>query len=201
MDTQLNAYTVKDLESRFHVARSNIYKRIDGLRAKGYPMEPEKLDGKSYYSLEQVAVMDALDQLLSRGASISEFPSMGGESLSYSPTRQSHETRDNSSLIDLTPNASAALGMASLIDSIVTRIVDVYPAQPDPLDNLRRLQEVCDRGWLLSSSQLAPLVGRKSLPSADFDRYGFRFVRVGKNGAETAWKVLRNEATNLSSSS
>ncbi|MEB3355956.1 MAG: hypothetical protein VKK04_04465 [Synechococcales bacterium] len=48
---------------------------------------------------------------------------------------------------------------------------------------------IADRGWLVSTSELAPILGLKSLNGAEFERYGFRFVRSGKNGSQSAWRV------------
>ena len=51
---------------------------------------------------------------------------------------------------------------------------------------LRDLQEVADSNWWLSNSQLAQVMGLRSLPPSEFERYGFRFVKAGRNRAETA---------------
>jgi hypothetical protein len=196
MKTKIDSLTIKDFESRYGVARSNIYNRIDGLKKLGYAMEPEKLGGKSIFNADQLAVMDRLDAHLKTGEAIATFPGVESVlSVSQDKPQSSYRTQDRLAYnaIGTKPYdaAPAALGMASLVDAIVTKLVDAYP-QPsytDPLANLRMIQEACDRGWLLSSGQLAPLLGRKSLPSKDFDRYGFRFVKAGKNGAESAWRI------------
>lgn len=89
-------------------------------------------------------------------------------------------------------------GAARLVDAIAGKVVEIISLNqagsvtPDPLANLRMLQEACDRGWLLSSSQLAPLVGLKSLHGKAFERHGFKFVKVGRNGVQSAWKVVRD---------
>ena len=44
-----------------------------------------------------------------------------------------------------------------------------------------------------STSQLAPLLGLKSLHGSEFCRYGFVFTKVGRNGAESAWQVGKSE--------
>jgi len=55
------------------------------------------------------------------------------------------------------------------------------------------LERVAEKGWLLSTSQLAPLLGLRSLSGKVFERYGFSFTRVGRNGAESAWRVGKGD--------
>ena len=39
------------------------------------------------------------------------------------------------------------------------------------------------------------MMGVNSLPTGNqFERYGFRFTKAGKNGTETAWKVEKLDA-------
>ena len=75
----------------------------------------------------------------------------------------------------------------TVLGEMVTRFVPL----PDPLANLRAIQEACDQGWLLSTSQLVNLLGVKNLSGQTVERFGFRFTRVGRNGAESAWHVGR----------
>jgi len=88
---------------------------------------------------------------------------------------------------DTPPKLDPSLALALVVDAIAGKLQDLTLA--DPMVNLRSLEEACDRGWLLSTSQLAPLLGLKSLNGKEFCRYGFRFTRVGRNGSESAWRV------------
>ncbi|MBD1918298.1 MULTISPECIES: hypothetical protein [Cyanophyceae] len=63
------------------------------------------------------------------------------------------------------------------------------PAPPNPLSRFEQLQAIADNDWRPSTSKLAEILGLSSLSGATFERYGFRFTRVGKNGAQSAWKV------------
>ena len=187
MNVTVDSLTVKLLESRYGITRSNVYNRVAGLKRKGYAMESEKLeDGRAVFNAEQIALMDALDAHIKAGGEIKSF-SQAGE-LSY-PTQDSPTwTQDTRS----PETAAIAFGVAGVIDAIVGKLLDAYPQQhTDPLANLRTIQEACDRGWLLSTSQLAPLLGRKTLSGKAFERYGFKFVKAGKNGAEAAWQVIK----------
>lgn len=197
MNVQLDSFTIKDFESRYGVARSNIYNRLKGLKDKGYLLEPEKQGGKSIFNADQVAVMDALDAHLKADNDIASFPAAEGQTdLSYvlQDNRQpSHETQDIRSS-ELTP---AAFGIASMLDAIAGKVVDIITVRTveaaplDPLANLRTLDEAAQRGWLLSTSQLAPLLGLKTLTGQTIDRYGFTCTRQGRNGMESAWKITK----------
>jgi predicted DNA-binding transcriptional regulator AlpA len=188
--------SIKDFEARYGITRSNIYNRINGLKDKGYMMEPAKLGNKSIYRVDQAALMDRLHEHLEAGNTIDSFPdSTGRVQLNQpidSPTRHPIErlTTQQDSSIDRSP---AALGVAALVDAIAGKLAEVIPTpQPDPLANLRLIQEACDQHWLLSSSQLGALLGIHPPSGAGFTRYGFTFTRTGRNGAESAWKISKS---------
>ncbi len=202
--TELDSLTIKDFEARYGIARSNVNNRITGLKQKGYNLEPEKRGGRNIYSADQIALMDRLDAHLKAGNPITTFPAVSQDSLpsSYRTQDSSSEiavSQDRLQLSHRTPDnrSDKMAGAASLIDAIAGKVVEIIRLNqiesiaPDPLANLRMLQEACDRGWLLSSSQLAPLLGVKSLSGRTIERFGFTFTRVGRNGIESAWKVDR----------
>jgi hypothetical protein len=92
-----------------------------------------------------------------------------------------------------------ALAMGGMVEAIAAKVYDLMTIQTpqpiDPLANLRTLEEACQNKWLLSSSQLAGLLGLKGLPSGEsFQQHGFTFTRSGKNGAESAWKITKPSA-------
>ncbi|HEY9646973.1 MAG TPA: hypothetical protein V6C88_11415 [Chroococcidiopsis sp.] len=184
--TELDAIPVASLSDRYGVARSNIYNRLAGLN-----IEPEKQGGKAYLNADQLALMDRLDEHLKAGGTIADFQSGQIVSRPTGQAQKSYRTQD----IAPTPT----FGLTDLPEAIAMRVAAILqpPALPptkptDPLENLRRLNEICEQGWHLSTSQLAPLLGRKSLNGASFQRYGFTFTKVGRNGAESAWKVTKS---------
>lgn len=181
----LDSYTIKDLETRYNIARSNIYGRFEGLKLLGYNLEPEKVKGRSIFNADQVGLLDSLDRHLEQpGASIATYPPAGGsEKLSVLQDKPevSYRTQDTSQ----TQN--------DLILSALVQLAQNSPApQPiDPLKSLRELQEAADNKWELDSAQLAEILGRKSLPGQSFDRGGWHFERVGKIGGRSSWRVSR----------
>jgi hypothetical protein len=57
------------------------------------------------------------------------------------------------------------------------------------LARFEQLQAISDNDWRPSSRELADILGLSALSGQQFERYGFRFTRAGKNGAQSAWKV------------
>jgi biotin operon repressor len=76
MAVELDSLTIKDLEARYGVTRSNIYNRMNGLKEKGYPMDLEKQGGKSILNADQVSLMDRLDAHIKGGSEIASFPAI-----------------------------------------------------------------------------------------------------------------------------
>jgi biotin operon repressor len=155
MAVELDSLTIKDLEARYGVTRSNIYNRINGLKEKGYPMDLEKQGGKSILNADQVAVMDRLDAHIKGGNEIATFPGNSDTSnLSYvlqDRREPSYRTQDRSDLINpAAVRSDSATALALVVDAIAGKLQDLKP--DDPLANLRSLEEACDRGWLLSTS-------------------------------------------------
>lgn len=186
MAVELDSLTIKDLEARYGVARSNVYNRINGLKEKGYPLEPEKQGGKSIFNADQVAVMDALDSHIKAGNEIASFPGMDGH------TDLSRVSQDTLKLSRRTQDTTRG-DESKMVGVLLNLLTSLPPAQADPLANLELLERVAEKGWLLSTSQLAPLLGLRSLSGKVFERYGFSFTRVGRNGAESAWRVGKGE--------
>ena len=65
---------------------------------------------------------------------------------------------------------------------------------PDPLWSLERLERASSMGWELTTSQVKELIGAS--PNCDRGRNSFRrgsfvFVKSGKIGRQTSWKVER----------
>ncbi|MHC5611716.1 MAG: hypothetical protein ACYTXA_12035 [Nostoc sp.] len=83
-----------------------------------------------------------------------------------------------------------ALGeVVQLVEAIARHL---RPAEP--LQHLQELQLAATEGWLLSSSEVEGLLGckpRVKSGESQFTRGSFSFVRSGKIGNQSAWKVVR----------
>jgi molybdopterin converting factor small subunit len=207
MTTELDSLTIRDFEARYGIARSNVNNRIAGLKQKGYDLEPEKQDGKNIYNAAQIALMDQLDTHLKTGGTIATFPAADRSDeqsdLSYvsrDTSHSSYRTQDNPKLTYRTQDnpslepAPMAMTFAGVIDAIAAKVVDAFEQQQpvDQLANLRAIEEAYEKGWQLSTSQLAPLLGLKSLSGSEIQRFGFTFTRTGRNGSESAWRITKH---------
>ena len=183
----IDSYSMKDLEQKYGKARSNIYGRINGLKELGYDLDPEKFGKQAIYNADHVAILDELDRYLQQpGAAISTFPRADGSNdlpVLQDKSNLSHRTQDTSQ----TQNELIMMALGQLVQN------SQAPQPIDPLQSLRLLQEAADNKWILDSAQLGEILGRKSLPTENFDRGGWHFERVGKIGGRSSWRVTRSD--------
>ena len=60
------------------------------------------------------------------------------------------------------------------------------PPPSDPLLPQRQLQEIANRGWIVSSSQLQKILGVRA---KEGERLGFTLMRSGRVGRSVGWRV------------
>jgi len=176
--TEIDEVPVASLSGRYGVNRSQIYVRLDALKRLDPTLIPKKRGKKAFISSQMLDYLDGIAALLQQGfttdqaaervLAIAPPPDLSADSLARQDT-------------------TSALGNPELMALLLANL------QREPEDDLavfRKLQELADNDWRPSTSQLTKILDLASLPGGeDFERYGFRFVRAGKNGAETAWKV------------
>jgi hypothetical protein len=176
---------VKSLPDRYGVARSQIYNRI-----KALGIETIKRDNKAYVNQEQLAQLDRIHELIQVGQTLEEAASLVNPQI-----RPSRETPGQYNIV---PASGAPLGQSygatgqlDLLQALVTALSNQpHPtALSNPLSRFEQLQAIANNDWRPSTQDLSKILSLGSLPGPRFERYGFRFTRVGKNGAQTAWKV------------
>jgi hypothetical protein len=83
-----------------------------------------------------------------------------------------------------------ALGeVVQLVEAIARHLVPT-----SPLQHLKELELAASKGWLLSSSEVEGLIRYKprvQKGEQQFTRGSFCFIRSGKVGNQSAWKVVR----------
>ncbi|MFW9259893.1 hypothetical protein [Nostoc sp. CALU 546] len=120
MTGELDSFSIKNLEVRYGVARSNIYNRINGLKDLGYNLEPESREGKSIYNADQVVLMDALDRHIKNGGNIKNFPPPD-------PTKKDYIGQDNSQLSYRTQDTEQLNPVLSLWENATAqRVMELY---------------------------------------------------------------------------
>ena len=176
---------VADLPDRYNVARSQVYSRLDALKQRDPSLVPEKRGKKAYVSGQLLELMDSLHVLISQqGETVAEAAdtvlNIPPQTRPMSPVGQPDRTQDSA----IIPTNEMPSELALLASAIAAN-----QPPPDPLARYRQLEEIAANGWQLPTSELAQLLGLKTLSGSELERYGFRFVKVGKAGIESAWKV------------
>jgi hypothetical protein len=173
---------VQSLPDRYGVARSQIYNRI-----KSLGIETIKRKQKAYVNADQLALLDELHKLLKQDYSLEsavllilgDRPQQQGiVHVPQGVVEQSHGTAGQLEMMQMLMAAIAHQQPAA-----------APPPPPNPLSRFEQLQAIADNDWRPSTSELAEILGLNSLSGPTFERYGFRFTRAGKNGAQSAWRV------------
>ena len=188
MNTEIDRFPVSELRDRFNIGRTALYERMNTLSIK-----PVKQGTKSYVSGEQLQWMDELDFHLKSGGGLSDFK--------QSVQRTSGEQTEQLSLPisrEISPAQSSAIVsvIEGVVQSVFTRLAP-QPAQAGMrLAHLRELEEAYEKKWILSTSELADLLGLSATTvrgyGDQFEEAGFVFERSGtRSRGEVAWKVSK----------
>jgi hypothetical protein len=184
---EIDRVPVSQLPSRYSIARSALYTRLKDLK-----IEPEKQGKKAFVNANQLQQLDALHEHIQKGGITGEFLKKlerpGQLATEDSPVQSSGVVQDSPGQITTSPTVA----LVTVVEAIVKRLV---PA-PSRLSYLRELEEAYSNGWLLSTRELADLLGLTRQTITDygdeFNDAGFTFTRSGKRkGGEIAWRVSK----------
>ena len=186
MNTEIDRFPVSDLRDRYRIGRTALYKRMNKLAIK-----PVKQGTKSYLSGEQLQRMDELELHLKSGGGLADF----AKPVQQTFTEQTEQLQ-KSNIQPKSPPQSSAMG--AVIEGIVQSVFTCIAPQPAQagmrLAHLRELEEAYDKNWILSTSELADLLGLSATTvrryGDQFEEAGFLFTRAGtRSRGEVAWKV------------
>jgi hypothetical protein len=173
---------VQSLPKHYGVARSQVFNRI-----KALGIETIKRKQKAYVNADHLAVLDQLHDLLQQDYSLESAVML---ILGDRPQQQNivHVPQG------VVEQAHGTAGQLEIMQMLMAAIAHQQPAAAppapaNPLSRFEQLQAIADNDWRPSTSELAAILGLNSLSGSSFERYGFRFTRSGKNGAQSAWKV------------
>ena len=178
------------LPSRYDIARSNLYNRLKDLK-----IEPTKQGRKAFVNEKELKLLDELHAHLSQGGVTSDFIKQQDNQSHQLVTDSNSEVEPSHSVsiqsqseptITLQPTA-----LISVVEAVVKRFI---PSSNSRLTYLRELEEAYQNGWLLSTSEVANLLGlaQKTITSygQEFSDAGFVFTRVGmRKRGEIAWAI------------
>jgi hypothetical protein len=175
---EIDRVPITQLPSRYGIARSNLYTRL-----KDLGIEPEKQGKKAFVNADQLQLLDALHEHIQKGGTTGEFlKSIDGN------------IQPNQSLAT-SPNGQFALFQPATLVAVVETIVKrLLPSTGSRLSYMRELEEAYEKGWLLSTSEVADLLNLspKTITAygQEFEDAGFVFIRSGiRKGGEIAWAI------------
>ena len=185
---------VNELCDRYNIkSRKSLYSRLDGLN-----ITLDRDGNKSYATEEQVKLLDQQNEHIKNGGTLKNFVPTAIAEVTV------HDTQHGSDTTSVTPDAQHTSQLSTQSESMQVLLGDIAKAvstaiaekmQPvDPLWYLGRLEAARASGWELTTSQVKDLIGVK--PSCKqgkktFRRGSFVFVKSGKIGSQTSWKVRK----------
>lgn len=175
----IDRFPVSSLIHRYNIGRTTLYERINALN-----LQPQKEGNRAFFSPEQVALLDALNQHIEGGGNTPEF---------VRAVRSEQSTMQLSA--PSTPNihpeqVEQQSEQLLLLQAIATHLITASPPPPppDPLRLHRQLEEIAMRGWIVTTAQLKSVLGYAPTPG---ERYGFSFTKVGRQGAAMGWQIQK----------
>ncbi len=181
---------LSQLPNRYGIARSNLYNRLKDLK-----IEPTKQGRKAFVNEKELKLLDELHAHLTEGGVTSDFIKQQDNQFHQLVTDSNSEVEPNHPVsvenqneptITLQPTA-----LISVVEAVVKRFM---PTSTSGLTYLRELESAYSHGWLLSTSEVANLLGlaQKTITSygQEFSDAGFVFTRVGmRKRGEIAWAI------------
>lgn len=194
MAVEIDPFPFAALQDRYSLGKQAVYNRIDALEIKTF-----KEGNKSYITAADVELLDSLHDHIKSGGKMDDFKSPRTELVTSPLDRLDKSTgqidrldRSTSPLdrLDTSTGQIDTLGeVAALVEAIARHL-----RPTEPLQHLKALEEAAAAGWLLSSSEVEGLIGckpRVKSGESQFTRGSFGFVRSGKIGNQSAWKVVK----------
>ncbi|NEP23732.1 hypothetical protein [Moorena sp. SIO3I6] len=196
MNQEIDKFPLKDLQSRYDIGRTALYERLKHINIKA-----NKEGRSSFVSGEQLEELDRLHNHLEGGGTFEDFESLsttgnsqGAISLNSSPNSSLNVHRTN-----FWEAEREALEV--LIDAIASGIerANINRMQPlSPIEYMHQLKIAAQEQWLLTTSEVRELIKVKPHTRKGEDTYrrgSWLFVKSGKIGRETAWRVEQEQGT------
>jgi hypothetical protein len=181
---------VNELCDRYEIkSRKSLYSRLDGL---GITLDKD--GNKSFATEEQVKLLDQQNEHLKNGGTLKNFVPTAIAEVTVHNTQHNPDT---ASIVETTQHTPQLSTQSVLLGDIVQNLSQTIAEKMQPIDPLwylGRLEAARASGWELTTSQVKELIGVK--PSCKqgkktFRRGSFVFVKAGKIGNQTSWKVQK----------
>lgn len=185
---EIDRFPVSQLPSRYDLARSAAYKRMDQLG-----ITSQKIGQRAFITGQQLALMDELNAFIEMGGSAPEFVEAKGLNQNLNNPGNGPGQNPNGSALTAPPGDIGGF-IGAIVSGVVSRMGGA--SEPDPMKYFNTLESAAQNGWLPSTSELADLldISPREIESFgdSFFEAGFIFSRAGyrKNG-EIAWRVKK----------
>ena len=184
MNTKIDRFPVSQLPDRYGIKRTALYERLKALSIK-----PEKQGNKSYIDSDLVVQLDQLHAHIQRGGVINDF---GSESEQL----KIEQTNSTGQLASINQSGTLVALVEVLASRLVPAIISKLTPPTAPLAHLEALEKAYEKDWLLSTSELAQLLGLSPRTirkyGNTFNEAGFTLTRAGTRARqETAWRVSK----------
>ena len=185
---EVDRVPLSQLPSRYGIARSALYTRLKDLK-----IEPEKQGKRAFLDASQLQLLDELHSHLQNGGTTGEFLKQR-ENERPGQSRTDSWTEESSALVQDSPGQISLTqpgALVAVVEAIVKRLV---PSAGSRLSYLRELEEAYEKGWLLSTKEVADLLGLSPktvrIYGKEFEDAGFLFTRAGiRKGGKVAWAI------------
>ncbi len=194
MKTEIDNFPVSQLQSRFSLGKQAVYNRLQQLDIK-----PFKEGNRSYITADQLQLLDQLHEHINQGGTMAEFPKSAA-----SPVDKLDTPVDKAaSLVDtvergMTKSAANNLDvLVQVVSAGVEKAIASSVQAKSPLWYMGELKRAVDEDWLLTTKEIQQLIGvkpRTKKGESTYTRGSFSFVKSGKIGGQTAWKVVKHTA-------
>ena len=180
---------IKELCDRYGVAKKTLYSRINALE-----MVLEKEGNKSKATEEQIKLLDQQDEHLRNSGTLKNFTPTTDAEVTVHDTQHNPDT---ASIVETTQHTPQLSTQSVLLGDIVQNLSQAIAEKmtpPSPTWYLAELERARASGWELTTSQVKELIGVKPIckqGKKTFRRGSFVFVKSGKIGNQTSWKVQK----------
>lgn len=191
--SNLDRLPVAQLTSRYDIGRTSLYKRLSDLNIK-----PHTIGSKAYVDADQLSLLDKLHDHLKAGHQTAEFLEVV-ELFTKHSAEQSIEQYTEQSVLDVSNSPlslSADHSFLNIFSDLATALT------PHSVNNisarLHLLQDACDHGWLLPTSELSQALqlNPKTLGHHKvYQRYGFTFTKMGRSGGSLPGRLVNDRST------
>jgi hypothetical protein len=193
-----NSFPVGELKDRYGISKQGIINRRKYLKISTY-----KIGNKSYITEDDLDLLDRLHQFLNKNptASMQDFrQEQSSESkLVGVPTDRSSES--TLPTVPIEPTSLTILDNQNVtrmsLDSNTIEEIAYKFQRSNPLWYMNILENARASNWLLTTSEVRELIGVKPKTKKGektYKRGNWLFIKSGRIGNQTAWKVIKEES-------